>query len=107
MCGTGVYLIEKTERSVDIQDIDNHKINDVPIVISGAVVQTQKGPVIVILHQYDYISHGKIIHSSGQLESFNCDVNEKSIKVKRMDYNISRLKKVLTYLFTLCLHYHM
>ena len=36
---------------------------------------------MVILHQYTYIDHGKTIHSSGKLESFNCDVNDKCMKV--------------------------
>ena len=63
------------------QTIPNHQITDVPIVTAGAVVQNQKGSVIIILHQYAYIGHGKNIHSSGQLESFNCDFNDKSMKV--------------------------
>ena len=78
---TYVRLIEKTGKSVDIQGIDNRQITDVPIVTEGAVVHTQREPIIVILHQYAYIGHGKIIHSSGQLKSFNYDVNDKSMKV--------------------------
>ena len=79
MCGTNVRIIEKTSRSVDIQGIDNHQITDVT---SGAVVYTQRGPIIIILNQYAYIGHRQTNYSSGQLESFNCDVNDKSMKVK-------------------------
>ena len=65
LCGTDVRLIEKTGQSVDIKGIENHQINDVPIVTDGDVVHTQRGPIIVILHQYAYICHRKTIHSSG------------------------------------------
>ena len=81
LCCTYVRLIEKTGRSVDIQAIDNHQVNNVPIFTAGAVVHIERGPVIIIFHQYAYIGHGKTIHSSGQLESFNCDINDKCIKV--------------------------
>ena len=82
LCGTDVRIVEKTGKLVDIQGIDNHQIADVPIVTAGAVVHTQRGSLVIILHQCAYIGHGKTIHSSGQLESFNCDVNDKSMKVK-------------------------
>ena len=66
-CDTVVRLIEKTGRSVDIQSIDNHQITDVHIFISGVVFHNQRGPGIVIIHQYAYIVHEKISHLSGQL----------------------------------------
>ena len=65
LCGTDVRLIEKTRRSVNIQGIGNHQITDVPIITAGAISQTQRVPVIIIIHQYTYIGHGKIIYSSG------------------------------------------
>jgi hypothetical protein len=37
-------------RSVHIQGIDNHMIKDVPIGTVGAVVNTQRGEVIAIMH---------------------------------------------------------
>ena len=91
LCGTDVRLLEKTGRSVDIQGIDNHQITDVPIVTTaGAVAHTQRAHVIIILHQYAYIGRGKTIHSSGQLESFNCDVNNKYMKLN------GRLQRITT-----------
>ena len=65
LCGTDVHIIEKTGRSVNMQGIDNHQIDDVPIVINGAIVHIQCGPIIVILHQYASTGHGKTTHSSG------------------------------------------
>jgi hypothetical protein len=52
------------------------------IVTAGAVVKTQCGEVIIILHQYAYTGKGKTIHSSdGQLEWYKQEVDDKSIKV--------------------------
>ena len=67
IAGGDVRIIEKTGCSVDVRGIDNHQITDIPIVTAGAVVTTQQGPVIVILHQYAYTGQGKTIHSSAQL----------------------------------------
>ncbi len=45
-------------------------MSNLPIVTVGGVVQSQHGPVIVIMNQYAYTGQGKTIHSSGQLEWF-------------------------------------
>ena len=54
IAGEDVRIIFKTMRSsVDIQGIDNHQVTNIPIVTStGGVVQSQRGDVIAILHQY-------------------------------------------------------
>jgi len=81
IAGDDVRIIAKTGRQVDIQGIDNHRINDIPIVTAGGVVNTQKGEVIAIMHQYAYVGKGKTIHSCGQLEAHKQVVHDKSIKV--------------------------
>jgi hypothetical protein len=75
-------LIFKSMRSVDIQGLDNHQVTNIPIVTAGGVVKSQRGNVIAILHQYAYIGHGRTIHSSGQLEWYQNDINDRSIKVQ-------------------------
>ena len=45
------------------------------------MVETQKGPCVLILNQYAYIRKEKTIHSSGQLEAFKNKVDDKSRKV--------------------------
>ena len=79
--GEDVRVIAKTDRHVDIQGIDNHRVNDTPIATVGGVVHTQKGDVIAIMHQFAYTGKGKTILSSGQLEAFNQTVHDKSAKV--------------------------
>ena len=81
IAGDDVRIIAKTGRSVDIQGIDNHRINAVPIVMAGGVINTQKGPVIGIMHHYAYTGKGKSIHSCAQLESHKQVVHDKSVKV--------------------------
>jgi hypothetical protein len=79
--GSDTRLIDKTLHSVHIQGIDNHMIKDVPIGTAGAVINTQCGEVIAIMHQYAYTGKGGTIHSSGQLKWCGNDVNNCSIKI--------------------------
>src|SRR5687768_13940285 len=65
---------------MDIQGIDNHRINKIPIVTAGGVIPTQKGPVIAIMHQYVYTGKGKSIHSCAQMEAHKQIVHDKSTK---------------------------
>jgi hypothetical protein len=44
-------------------------------------VETQKGPVIAIFHQYALFEKGTTIHSPEQFEFYQNDVNDKSIHV--------------------------
>ena len=81
ICGNDVRVISKTGRTVDVQGIDIHQIVDIPIVTAGAVISTQRGYVVLIMHQYAHVGHGKSIHSCGQMEMFGNDVNDKSMKV--------------------------
>jgi hypothetical protein len=81
VAGSDTRLIDKSLRSVHIQGIDNHMIKDVPIGTVGAVVNTQRGEVIAIMHQYAYTGKGGTIHSSGQLEWCGNNVNNHSIKI--------------------------
>jgi hypothetical protein len=81
VAGSDTRLTDKSLRSVHIQGIDDHMIKDVPIGTVGAVVNTQCGEVIAIMHQYAYTGKGGTIHSSGQLEWCGNDVNDCSIKI--------------------------
>ena len=81
ICGEDVRVISSSKRTVNIQGIDNHTISNVPIVSAGGVVDTQHGPVILVMHQYAHVGKGNTIHSAGQLEFFGNDVNDKSVKI--------------------------
>ena len=81
IAGEDVHIIAKTGCQVDIQGIDSHRINDIPIVTAGGVVTTQKGEIIAIMHQYAYVGKGRTIHSCGQMEAYKQTVHDKSLKV--------------------------
>jgi len=81
IAGDDVHIIEKSNQMVNIRGINNHQITNIPIVTAGGIVNTQHGPAIAILHQYAYTGQGKTIHSSGQLEWYKNDINDKSVKV--------------------------
>ena len=80
IAGDDVCIIANTEKYVDIQGIDNHRMNDIPIVTAGGVINTQKGEVIAIMHQFAYTGKGKSIISCVQLEAFKQTVHDKSTK---------------------------
>ena len=46
-------------RLVDVQSIDNHQIFNASIILSGEVICTQRGEVILIMHQYAHIHNSK------------------------------------------------
>jgi hypothetical protein len=83
IAGIDTRVLERhPHRTVDIRGIDNHEITSIPIVTAGAVARSQRGDVILIMHQYAYHpQQGRSIHSSCQLESFANDVNDKSIHI--------------------------
>ena len=45
------------------------------------LLNTSQGKVIAIFNEYAYLGKGSSIHSSGQLEGFKTNVDEKSVKV--------------------------
>ncbi len=72
-------VIHRMDRQVYIQGIDNHQLTDFCFSTVGVVVQTHKGPVIAIMHQYALFGKGSTIHAPRRLEWYQCDVNDKSI----------------------------
>jgi hypothetical protein len=74
--GEDIRVISRTGRIMDVQGIDDHQIVDMPIITAGAVVKTQQGEAIVIMHQYAYTGKGKTIHSAAQMEHFKQKVHD-------------------------------
>ena len=74
-------VIHKTHRKINIQGIDNHEVTGLDVVTAAILLNTSQGKVIGIFHEYAYLGKGSSIHSSGQLELFKTNVDEKSVKV--------------------------
>jgi hypothetical protein len=81
VAGSDVHVIFKTNRSVDIWGIDNHRCTNIEIGTVGGVIHTHKGPVIGIMHQYALLKKGSSIHSPCQFKWYKNDVNDKSLHV--------------------------
>ena len=82
IAGTDSRIISVGTRRVDISGINNHQLDNLKVVTAGAVAKSQRGEVIIILHQYAQIpNHDRTIHSSGQLEHFKNHVDDRSCKV--------------------------
>ena len=92
LAGRNVRIIERTDRKVDVSGIDGHELKNLDIVTAGGVVRTQRGDVIVIMHQYAYVPNGNTIHSCVQLESFENKVDDKSIVLKQGKQAITTLE---------------
>jgi hypothetical protein len=78
IAGTDIQVIFETGQTVDIRGIDNHQCTNIDIGTVGGVIQTQKGPIISITHQYALFKKGSTIHSPCQFEWYKNDVNDKS-----------------------------
>jgi len=84
VCDNGVWVIKVLEQWVHVEGITDHSIPDIrPIITAGGVIESNRSPVIAILHQYAKLGKGPTIHSAGQLEWYWCNVNAKSVKVNR------------------------
>ena len=81
LAGSDMRVIHKTHRKINIQGIDNHEVTGLDVVTAATLLNTSQGKVIGIFNEYAYLGKGSSIHSSGQLEWFKTNVDEKSVKV--------------------------
>ena len=79
--GANGGLAGKPHRKINISGIDNHEVTGLDVVTAATLLNTSLGKVIGIFNEYAYLAKGSSIHSSGQLEWFKTNVDEKSIKV--------------------------
>ena len=81
LAGSDMRVIHKTHRKINIQGIDNHEVTGLDVVTAATLLNTSQGKVIGIFNEHAYLGKGSSIHSSGQLEWFKTNVDEKSVKV--------------------------
>ena len=81
LVGSDMRVINKPQRKINIQGIDNHEVTGLDVVTAASLLNTSQGKVIGIFNEYAYLGKGSSIHSSGQLEWFKTNVDEKSVKV--------------------------
>ena len=75
LAGSDVRILERTGRTVSVTGIDNHELPGLDIVTCAALLHTNHGKVVLIMHEYAYYGRGNTIHSPGQIEWFQntCD----------------------------------
>ena len=83
LAGSDMVVIstDTSGRTINVSGIDGHQLSNLEIVTAGGYMNSDKGPIIGIFHQYAHIKTGNSIHSSGQLEHFQVDVNDRSLRV--------------------------
>ena len=81
LAGPDMRGIHRTYRKIKIQDIDNHEVADLDVVTAATLLNTPQGKVTGIFNEYAYLWKESSIHSSGQLEWLQTNVDETSVKV--------------------------
>ena len=83
-------ILERTGRTVSVTGIGNHELPGLDMVTFAALLHTNHGKVILIMHEYTYYGRGNTIHSPGQIEWFQNTCDDKSFQVEG--------KQVITFL---------
>ena len=78
LTGADIRVIHTTPRKFNIVGIDDHELTGLNVVTAAALLDTPKGPIIGVFHEYAHLEKGKSIHDSGQMEWFNCQVDNRS-----------------------------
>ena len=67
LAGADMRVLQKTHRKINIVGIDDHELTGLNLVTAVALLNTQKGPIIGIFHEYTHLGKGRSIHSDGQM----------------------------------------
>ena len=78
LAGANMRILQKPDRKVNIVGIDDHELTGLDVVTAASLLNTQKGAVIGIFHEYSHLGKGRSIHAAGQMEWFNCKVDDRS-----------------------------
>ena len=54
LAGSDVRILERTGRTVSVTGIDNHELPGLDIVTCAALLHTNHGKVVLIMHEYAY-----------------------------------------------------
>ena len=71
-------VIHTTPRNINIVGIDDHELTGLNVVTAATLLDTQKGPIIGVFHEYAHLGKGRSIHAACQMEWFNCQVDDRS-----------------------------
>ena len=83
LAGSDVTILERTGRTVSVTRIDNQDLPGLDIATCAALLHTNHGKVVLIMHEYAYYGRGNTNHSPGQIEWFQNTCDDKSFHVGR------------------------
>ena len=78
LAGADMRVIHTTPRKINIVGIDDHELTGLNVVTAATLLDTQKGPIIGVFHEYAHLGKGRSIHAAGQMEWFNLQVDDRS-----------------------------
>ena len=78
LAGADMRVNHTTPMKISIIGIGDHELTGLNVVTAATLLDTQKGPMIGVFHEYAHLGKGKSIHAAGQLELFNCQVDDRS-----------------------------
>ena len=78
LAGADMRVIHTTPRKINTVGIDDHELTGLNVVTAATLFDTQKGPIIGVFHEYAHLGKGRSIHAAGQMEWFNCQVDDRS-----------------------------
>ena len=78
LAGADMRVIHTTPRKINIVGIDDHELTGLNVVTAATLLDTQKGPIIGVFHEYAHLGKGRSIHAAGQMEWFNFQVDDRS-----------------------------
>ena len=74
--GRDVRVLGYPDRHADVVGIEDHKVKDLKIGTVAGVLQTQKGLIVGIFHEYAISGKGNTIHSAARMEYFQVKVDD-------------------------------
>ena len=78
LAGADMRVFHTTPRRINIVGIDDHELTGLNVVTAATLLDTQKGPIIGVFHEYAHLGKGRSINAAGQMEWFNCKVDDRS-----------------------------
>jgi hypothetical protein len=77
MTGADVRIISTSDfHKANVSGIGDSTIINLPLVTAAGLIQTHRGPIVALMHQYAHYGKGHTIHSATQLRSFGALVHE-------------------------------
>ena len=74
--GSDVTVLDSTLDAVDITGLGDHSIDNVHLCTVAGLLQSQKGPIIGIFHQYANHGKGQTVHSINQMRHFGIIIDD-------------------------------